>query len=662
MAAPNGIIWGPVKGSGSGQARIGIYVKVSDDATEPKLKSLRHTEIWFWSKYSVIDSDNTFYYDDWAEEATSNKGAVSIYTTVEKGNGWSTTNQVKIKEYDWTASKKDHAGSHPVSAKLTGVNFVGSSEVMTCTTWYTIPSLDSYTIKYDANGGSGAPGDQTKWYGTDLTLSSTKPTRTGYSFQGWSTSNDNTAEYAAGAKYTSNEGVTLYAVWKANTYTITYDANGGTLGSVKTQTKTYGVGLKLTGTATRTNYTFLGWATSKTATTATYKNGDTYTANSGTTLYAVWELTYLKPRITNAAVARYALVEGEHVLSDSGTYALLLFNYACDRSVKEIKIEWANSSKTHSDSTTISATETSGAIDDLYIGGEPLSEDELDPNSVYTIKITVEDEVDYSTEFLTLNGINIPIDVLMDEEEGPKGISFGKPAELEDKADFGYEIYPRNGIANILLEPETDLNDILTPNTYIGENISSYNYVNCPIDFGTFSLKVESGGPIGQVIQTFTVTSKTKCQIFQRHYHRDDDGEFRWPTDSSGKYIWNCIYSVAGKVLAAPDWYMNASQTITLSEPISQQPNGICLVFSLYQNGAVSNAEFVDHVVHKSALPGVYGCGRSFPLLTHWHNGLKYLYIYDDQIVGHEFNVGDRTVGGITYTNSSFILRYVIGF
>lgn len=49
-----------------------------------------------------------------------------------------------------------------------------------------------YTITYNANGGSGAPGSQTKWHGTTLKLSSTKPTRTGYTFQGWGTSSTDT--------------------------------------------------------------------------------------------------------------------------------------------------------------------------------------------------------------------------------------------------------------------------------------------------------------------------------------------------------------------------------------------------------------------------------------------------------------------------------------
>ena len=73
----------------------------------------------------------------------------------------------------------------------------------------------TYTISYDANGGTGAPSAQTKTYGVDLTLSTTTPTRSGYTFLGWSESSTATSStYSAGGSYTSNSSVTLYAVWK----------------------------------------------------------------------------------------------------------------------------------------------------------------------------------------------------------------------------------------------------------------------------------------------------------------------------------------------------------------------------------------------------------------------------------------------------------------
>lgn len=84
-------------------------------------------------------------------------------------------------------------------------------------TWYARWTAYTYTVKYNANGGSGAPGQQTKTYGVTLTLSSTKPTRTNYTFKGWGTSSGSTTvAYAAGGKYTANASITLYAIWELN--------------------------------------------------------------------------------------------------------------------------------------------------------------------------------------------------------------------------------------------------------------------------------------------------------------------------------------------------------------------------------------------------------------------------------------------------------------
>lgn len=88
----------------------------------------------------------------------------------------------------------------------------------TGSTTVTVPAKPSYTVSYNANGGSGAPSAQTKWYGETLTLSSTKPTRTNYTFKGWATSSSGSVAYASGASYTANSAITLYAVW-ARAYT-----------------------------------------------------------------------------------------------------------------------------------------------------------------------------------------------------------------------------------------------------------------------------------------------------------------------------------------------------------------------------------------------------------------------------------------------------------
>ena len=82
-----------------------------------------------------------------------------------------------------------------------------------------------YTISYDANGGEGAPASQTKDGGIDLTLSSTVPTREGYTFAGWATTPDGDVAYADGDTYTGNADQTLYAQWSADTHPVTANAD-----------------------------------------------------------------------------------------------------------------------------------------------------------------------------------------------------------------------------------------------------------------------------------------------------------------------------------------------------------------------------------------------------------------------------------------------------
>ena len=80
----------------------------------------------------------------------------------------------------------------------------------------TIPALAHHYVSFDANGGTGGPSKVDKWCGEDLSIPSTKPTRTNYEFLGWSKTSTGTAEYQPGQTYggTPDADYTLYAVWK----------------------------------------------------------------------------------------------------------------------------------------------------------------------------------------------------------------------------------------------------------------------------------------------------------------------------------------------------------------------------------------------------------------------------------------------------------------
>lgn len=152
----------------------------------------------------------------------------------------------------------------------------------------------SYTVSYNANGGSGAPGSQKKAQDVTLKLSTTSPTRTGYTFNGWNTNNSGTGtSYAAGANYTGNANVTLYAKWTANKYTVTLNQQSGSGGSSSVQA-TYGSAMPSATMPTRTGYTFNGYFDAASGGTQYYKaNGSSaknWDKTAAATLHAQWSI------------------------------------------------------------------------------------------------------------------------------------------------------------------------------------------------------------------------------------------------------------------------------------------------------------------------------------------------------------------------------------
>lgn len=274
-------------------------------------------------------------------------------------------------------------------------------------------------VSFNANGGSGAPGKQTKVYGSILRLSESKPTREGYTFVKWNTNKSGTGtSYNPGSEYGNDADVTLYAIWKANTWTVSYNANGGS-GAPGNQTKTYGKTLTLSSTRpTRTNYNFVGWGTSPSSTTPSYQPGGAYTANSGITLYAIWSLAYTKPRISNLRVDRCT---SNGTLSDEGTYAKVQFSWACDRTVSAMEIRWGSSK------VAVSASGTRGNVNQIVNGS-------FNVETTYTITVYVADSGGNSVASVSLAPMRYLIDFC------PDGVAFGIPAKNNGYVTFGYPL------------------------------------------------------------------------------------------------------------------------------------------------------------------------------------------------------------------------------
>ena len=230
----------------------------------------------------------------------------NTYTVSYNANGGSGAPSSQTKTHNVTLTLRSNTPTRSgytfkgwsTSSSATSASYSagGSFTTNANTTLYAVwqkNAATTYTVSYNANGGTGAPSSQTKTHNVTLTLRTTTPTRSGYSFLGWSTSSTATSPtYYAGGSYTANASATLYAVWSYNAptvYTISFNANGGS-GAPSSVTKTHGVTLYLPSTEpTRTNYDFLGWSTSSTATSPTYYAGGSFTQNANTTLYAVWE-------------------------------------------------------------------------------------------------------------------------------------------------------------------------------------------------------------------------------------------------------------------------------------------------------------------------------------------------------------------------------------
>ncbi len=194
-----------------------------------------------------------------------------------------------------------------------------------------------YGINYYANGGSGGPTTQNypNTCSGYATLSYSEPTREGYNFLGWSEDSDATypSYYPGSSVYFDHNTIYLTAVWEEKssntcpycgtkfydeseynahlgscsyqTYTISYNANGGS-GAPSSQTKYHGSSLTLSSTVPTKNYTitynanggsvspssksvsckFTGWNTAQNGSGTSYNSGSTYSSNSNATLYA----------------------------------------------------------------------------------------------------------------------------------------------------------------------------------------------------------------------------------------------------------------------------------------------------------------------------------------------------------------------------------------
>lgn len=140
------------------------------------------------------------------------------------------------------------------------------------------------SVRFNPNGGSGSVTSRTYTIGKSYGSLPSGPTKVGYSFDGWYTSSSGGSKIYTSTTVSAST-TNLYAHWKANSYTVSFNSNGGS--SVSSKSVTYGSTYGYLSTPTKTNCTFDGWYTAASGgTKVTSSTSVTRTVNH--TLYAHW--------------------------------------------------------------------------------------------------------------------------------------------------------------------------------------------------------------------------------------------------------------------------------------------------------------------------------------------------------------------------------------
>lgn len=245
---------------------------------------------------------------------------------------------------------------------------------------------------------------------------------------------------------------------------------------------------------------------------------------------------------------------------------------------------------------------------------------------------------------------------LLDFNASGRGVAFGKVSELSEGIEFALPTvfsHAETPSSVKYLTEGQDLDTVLEPGFYtIPTTAISGTLLNKPFTgTSTGSLIVLREGNGLQRTQIMHIASKANGAIYERCYYSGTWGD------------WKTVYNGDGKILWEGGMYMTATHKIALSEPISKQPSGIVLVFSRYDDGAVSEHNYNSFFVHKAFVAAKPGVGSAFRMNTVNFSvvATKYLYINDTTIAGNDSNDDEGIGSGVTYNNKAYVLRFVIG-
>ena len=202
------------------------------------------------------------------------------------------------------------------------------------------------------------------------------------------------------------------------------------------------------------------------------------------------------------------------MLYEDGTYAYVSFNWECDESVSSIKFQWKSEFDSSWNTETISASGKSGTVEKICCKGA------LSPEIRYIFAVVIST----ASTMTIVPGVLKSAPYLIDKKQNALGV--GRTAELDGVVDVELRTRLLGGLLQPVLLYGTDLNDITIPNTYTGASTATQNYKNCPLSSGTFTLKVESSGDAGQIMQTIISCHKFASRTYIRFYYSNGWGEW----------------------------------------------------------------------------------------------------------------------------------------
>ena len=274
-------------GTRKGYTFIGWYTSTSSSGTKiTKIAKGSKGNIKVYARFTA----NTY---NIAFNANSGKGTMTEQKMTYDKTAVLSANKFTRTGYTFTGwNTKANGKGTAYKDKASVKNLAASGKVTLYAQW----AAKSYSIAFNANGGKGSMAKQKMTYGKAAALSPNKFTRNNYTFAGWNTKADGTGttyKNKASVKNLASSGtVTLYAKWAGNSYSITFNANGGT-GTMAAQKMTYGTASTLNANKfAKSGYTFNGWNTKADGKGTTYKDKASVKnlATSGkVTLYAMWK-------------------------------------------------------------------------------------------------------------------------------------------------------------------------------------------------------------------------------------------------------------------------------------------------------------------------------------------------------------------------------------